>query len=310
MTSLVQLLPEYGLACVFFYLLLQQAGAPLPAFPVLMLAGALAARGEFAPHALLGTAAAACLLADTFWYCIGARVGRRVLNTICRISLSPDVCVSQTESIFSRWGAPSLLVAKFVPGFSSIASALSGALGVRAVSYLFFASLGAVLWAGCWLLVGWIFAPVVMDLIRVVGEFGRFGVALIALAACAFALSRWRRRARFNERLRTDRISVDSLAELMEAETRPVIVDVRHEMARYDGRIPGAITVSGNAWPAELQSTPRDGVIVVYCACPDDTGAAAVAIRLMQRGYRNVRPLEGGINAWRAAGRVLQADFA
>ncbi len=310
MTTLMQLLPEYGLACVFFYVLLQQAGAPLPAFPVLMLAGALAARGEFTFHVLLGTVAAACLLADTVWYRTGRHYGRRVLSMICRISLSPDACVSRTESIFARWGAPSLLVAKFVPGFSSIASALSGALGVRAASYLFFASLGAVLWAGCGLLLGWLFAPVVEDVIRVLNEFGKFGVMLIALAIGGFAVYKWRQRVRFNERLRMDRISVDSLAELIEAGSRPVIVDVRFKAAGVDGRIPGAITVTEEVWPTELQSTPQDAVIVVYCACPNDVGAALVAIRLMRRGYRNVRPLEGGIDAWMAAGRALEAEYA
>lgn len=310
MTTLMQFLPEYGLACVFAYVLLQQAGLPIPAFPILMLAGALAARGEFTLSGLLGTVVAACLLADAAWYVTGRHYGQRVLRLLCRISLSPDVCVSQTESIFARWGAPSLMVAKFVPGFASIASALAGGVGVRLATYLFFTSIGAVLWAGFGLTLGWLFAPVVEDVIRVLNEFGRLGVMLIALAAGGYALYKWRQRVRFNARLRMDRISVESLAELMQAENRPVIVDVRFEMARVEGRIPGAITVTTEVWPTELQSTPQDAVIVVYCACPNDVGAALVAIRLMQRGYRNVRPLEGGIDAWRAAGRALQADFA
>ena len=38
-----------------------------------------------------------------------------------RISIEPDSCVKQTENIFSRWGPPSLLVAKYIPGFSTVA---------------------------------------------------------------------------------------------------------------------------------------------------------------------------------------------
>jgi rhodanese-related sulfurtransferase len=44
----------------------------------------------------------------------------------------------------------------------------------------------------------------------------------------------------------------------------------------------------------------------VYCACPNDASAAQVARRLMAAGFRNVRPLHGGIDAWQAAGLALE----
>ena len=67
---------------------------------------------------LLVMAVLACLIADSGWYLAGGRYGGRVLRLICRLSLTPDSCVSQTESVFDRWGARSLIVAKFVPGFT------------------------------------------------------------------------------------------------------------------------------------------------------------------------------------------------
>lgn len=310
MTTLMQFLAEHGVAFVFMYVLAVQAGAPIPALPILMAAGAFAARGELNAASVLGAAVGACLLADTVWYYVGRHVGRRVLSVICRVSLSPEVCVSQTESLFAKWGAPSLMLAKFIPGFAAIATSLAGATRVRPSAFLLFTCIGGLLWAGCGLALGWVFAPVVEDVIRVVGEFGTLGAVLVLLALSGFVAFKWRQRRLFNERLRMERISADALAGLIEAGGTPVIVDVRYAIAKYDGRIPGAIPVTREAWPAALDAVDPHAIIVVYCACPGDAGAAIVAARLRQRGFSNVRPLEGGIDAWRLTGRALQVEAA
>jgi len=49
-------------------------------------------------------------------------------------------------------------------------------------------------------------------------------------------------------------------------------------------------------------NTELDTEVIVYCACPNEASAARVAKKLMERGYRRVRPLTGGIDAWVAAG--------
>ena len=115
---------HYGLAAVFLNGGLEQLGLPIPAYPVLILTGALSMNGQYSAASLLFTAVLACLMADSVWYWAGHHYGGRVLKTLCRISLSPDSCVRQTESIFTRWGAKSLILAKFIPGFASLATAL------------------------------------------------------------------------------------------------------------------------------------------------------------------------------------------
>ena len=130
MAQLVDLIQYYGLAFVFVNVLLLQAGLPVPAYPTLIITGALATRGGASVPALVAVAVVAALIADLAWYSAGRRFGSGVLKTICRISLSPDSCVRQTEAIFTRWGAQSLMVAKFIPGFASVATAMAGVLRV------------------------------------------------------------------------------------------------------------------------------------------------------------------------------------
>lgn len=306
MDTLIHLIAQYGLLFVFANLLLQQLGAPVPGYPILLITGALAARGQLNLAALLATAIAACLIADGIWYAIGAWSGRKVLRTLCKISLSPDGCVRQTESIFTRFGAPSLVVAKFIPGFASVATALAGAMRIPRPAFLLFDAAGAGLWVGVGLALGWLFSPAIEQILRALARFGEWGLILVAAGIAVFVLAKWWQRYRFNQQLRMARVTVEGLTELLERGERPLIVDVRSEAAREEGRIPGAVMTFADVTAPELLAHPKDGLIVVYCACPNDASAVLAARKLLERGYRNVRPLAGGIDAWTAAGRPLE----
>src|SRR3546814_18654114 len=117
-------------------------------YPILVITGARLDTGAYSAFTLLCVAVCGALLADFGWYLAGQRYGRRMLSALCRISLSPDSCVRQTESIYLRWGPPSLMVAKFIPGFASIASVLAGAVGTKKRSFMLFDIIGAPLGAG------------------------------------------------------------------------------------------------------------------------------------------------------------------
>jgi len=302
----MRLIADYGLWFVFVNALVEQLGAPLPAYPMLLVTGALAARGQLGVPALLATAVAACLLADTAWYLIGRWLGRRVLRLLCRISLSPDGCVRQTETIFARFGPASLMVAKFVPGFASVATALAGAMRIPRGPFLLFDTIGATLWVGVALALGWLFSPAIEDIIGTLAELGKWGLMLLALAIGLFIAAKWWQRYRFELQLRVARVSVDSLGELLDRGEPPLIVDVRPAASRDEGRIPGAIASLGETLTPELLAHPKDALVVVYCACPNDASAVLTARRLLQHGFRNVRPLAGGIDAWTAAGRSVE----
>lgn len=307
--TLIRLIADYGLLVVFVNILAQQLGAPVPSYPVLMVTGALASRGEQNLPALLGTAVVACMIADSVWYVIGHWTGRRVLRVLCRISLSPDGCVRQTESVFTRFGPSSLMVAKFVPGFASVATALAGAMRIPRGGFLLFDTIGSMLWAGVGLGLGWMFSSAIGQIMDTLAEFGKWGLMLLALAAALFVAAKWWQRHRFNVQLRMARVSVEALSELLDRGERPLIVDVRSQAARDEGRIPGAIVTLDDAFALapELAAHPKDALIIVYCACPNDASAVLAARKLLERGFRNVRPLAGGIDAWTAAGRALEA---
>lgn len=141
------LLAQHGLLLIFSNVLLAQLGLPLPAMPMLLSAGAFAARGEMRFASILGVTVLASLLGDIPWYFLGRHYGCRVLRLLGRIAIEPDTCFKQTETIFERWGAPALIVAKYIPGFATVAPPLAGAMRLAFPRFAAYSALGALLWA-------------------------------------------------------------------------------------------------------------------------------------------------------------------
>jgi len=130
MQDISHLIAQHGLALVFLNVLLDQLGLPTPAIPALLVAGALAADGKLSAPGLFGVAVLATLIADAVWYAAGRRYGNGIMKLLCRVSLTPDYCVNQTQTLFERWGMNALLIANFIPGLATVAPPLAGATGI------------------------------------------------------------------------------------------------------------------------------------------------------------------------------------
>ena len=303
MDQLIALIQKHGLWLVFGNVLAEQAGVPVPAYPTLIVAGAYLTGGEYAVVSLVLVGALAAVIADTLWYLAGRRFGTRVLRTLCRISLSPDSCVRQTESIFERFGPASMVFAKFVPGFASVATALAGALGLRYWKFVLFDLVGSLLWVGVAVAIGYLFRDAINEALETLQSLGKWGLVLVAAAFAAWIATKWWRRILFIRQLRMDRVTVDELKTLLDANEVGVILDVRSALSQAaSGRIPGARRVDIKKIAEGLDGVPTDGEVVVYCACPNEASAVKVAEKLRAAGFKRVRPLHGGIDAWIAAG--------
>lgn len=307
MNIILHWLADYGLGVVFLNVWAAQLGLPVPAYPMLIVTGALSVEGRHSAAGLLTAAVAACLLADLAWYAAGRRYGSRVLRTICRISISPDSCVRQTESLFERWGVWSLLVAKFIPGFGTIATALCGRLRVPLTTFIVLDAIGAALYAGVGIAIGVSFHTAIDDVLVVFENLGRIGLVVLLAALALFIAARWWQRRRLIIALRLARITVSELDALIGSGSAPAIIDVRTAGSRErDGAIPGALAWSVNAGEDSAPDLSRDVEVVVYCACPNEASAAKVAQQLQRAGFKHVRPLHGGIDAWIAAGLPVE----
>jgi len=286
---------------VFLNVLAQQAGLPVPAVPTLLLAGSLAlSSGQLGT--LLAAAIVASVIADWLWYLAGRAFGYRVLAGLCRLSINPGSCVSQTEARFVRWGLGSLVVAKFVPGFSTVAPPIAGALRMPLGGFTLAAAAGAALWAGLALAAGWVLRDEVQTAIA---HLDRNAGSALVVAACAIAVwLGWKlwQKYRFRQLSALPHITPGELLAALASPTPPLLLDLRgHSLVAETGPIVGATIAEHDRLLDAVGAWPKHRPIVTLCACPEDAGAIQAAHHLLKAGYLSVRPLQGGYAAWLAA---------
>jgi membrane protein DedA with SNARE-associated domain/rhodanese-related sulfurtransferase len=298
---------DYRILMITVNVLANQLGLPVPVIPTLIVAGAWAAQGTISPAALFAGAIFACVAADSVWFLAGRVYGSGVMKLLCRISLTPDSCVSDTQSRFERWGSNALLVAKFVPGLALIAPPLAGATKMAWLRFLVYSALGSAAWVSVAIAGGMLFRHQIEQIMPRLADFGVAAASAIGVLLAAYIGYKWWERRRFYSVLRMARINVEELYQLMGAGRAPLIVDVRSPTALTldPRRIPGALHVPLLEVEQHLRDFPRDREIVAYCTCPNEASAAQVAKLLMNSGFRTVRPLYGGLDAWIAAGYAV-----
>jgi membrane protein DedA with SNARE-associated domain len=267
METLTAYVLDYGLPLVFGFVLLEQLGAPVPSLTVLIVVGALSVQRNVPAWPALVVAVLASVIADVIWYALGRSRGHSILKTICKISLSPDSCVRQTESLFERWGLPSRLVAQFVPGFSTIAPPMAGVIGSRFSAFLLFDTGGALIWAGVGVAAGMVFHRAIDRALGLLASLGSGALVIFGVALIAWIAFKWWQRRRFYKFLRMARITVDELCALIDEGKSPVVVDVRTAGARTADprRIAGAVVMTVDEVDRRVAELPREREIILYC---------------------------------------------
>jgi membrane protein DedA with SNARE-associated domain/rhodanese-related sulfurtransferase len=291
-----------GIAVVFAVVFAEQIGIPLPAAPWLLAAGTLIAAGKMNLWMVLAVAVFASLLGDMIWFYLGRYYGHRILRVMCRISLEPDSCVRKTQNVYTRYGMRGIIVAKFIPGFGTIAPPLAGSSGASAVRFACFDALGAFLHEGCFILIGFLFSHQLAQILNALAGLGRSAFFLIVgLAVLWVGYKYFERRLLLGE-LRMARITVEELYKKQEAGENLMILDLRSQMELKQNPevIRGALHMELHEIPSRRQEIPHDQDIILYCSCPNEVTSARVALQLRRHGIARVRPLLGGIDAWRA----------
>jgi membrane protein DedA with SNARE-associated domain/rhodanese-related sulfurtransferase len=301
MNETFQFLIRHGVAVLFVAVFIEQAGLPLPAAPWLLAAGALAAAGKMNWFFALWAAAAGSLLADLIWFYLGRYCGKQVLGLLCRINLEPDSGVHRTQNFFIRYRMRGLVVAKFVPGLGALVVPLAGSSGVTSRRFISYDGLSSLLYAGAYMLLGGIFSRQLEQVINALAGLGHGALSLLIVLAALYIFYKYIQRYRLLNELRMARISVDELFKRLEAGENLMILDLRsHLDFEHDpDLIRGAFHMTMDEVQSRDHEIPRDRDIILCCSCPNEASSARVALQLHRKGILRVRPLLGGIDAWR-----------
>src|SRR3981189_1718363 len=267
MHRMLEFLLHHGYVLLLGWVFAEQLGLPLPSMPLLLAAGALAGTGHLNFLAALFYVMLAALAAASIWYQLGRRKGIKVLHLLSKMSREPDSCVRRIEGLFSKQGASSLLLAKFLPGLGTVAPPLAGIFHMRPRRFLLFDAAGSLLWAGTFLGLGFVFSGEIERVAEYLASLGGWLLVLLLAAFAAYLAKKFVARQRFLRELRISRITVDELKQKIDAREELVIVDLRHsvDFEADPETIPGAFRMDAKELDEKDDRLPRDREIILYC---------------------------------------------
>ncbi|MBN3817000.1 cytochrome P460 [Paraburkholderia sp. Se-20369] len=293
---------------VFASVLITQLGVPVPAVPMLILGGTMAAMGQASYASMFVAAVGATMIADSLWFFMGRTRGRRLINALVRFSLSLDTTLRFARNLFERHGAPLLVLAKFLPGLGLVSAPLLGTTAIGVGVFLLWDLAGASLWAAFWLVGGSaIHDQIVQAVLWVRASGGTILDAFLAIFI-TFVLYRWVRRVQFRRWLAQVRISPPQLAEMMTSDEPPLIFDARPRAVREREpfRIAGAVPLDLDS-PELIDPETLKRPIVVYCVCPNEATAKRIVAQLQRKQMaRHIKALKGGLDAWEKHGYPVE----
>jgi membrane protein DedA with SNARE-associated domain len=183
-----QYMLAYGYWAVFFGVMLENAGVPLPGETILLIAGYFASIGKFHLGLVMLIAATGAVVGDNIGFAIGHHYGRDVLLRVGRFFFLTPKRFAHMENYFERHGNKTILVARFITGLRVFAALLAGASKMPWRVFIVFNVAGAVLWSVVITTLGYLFGQSLPLLIKWVGRSG----TILLIGAIVAGLVVWR----------------------------------------------------------------------------------------------------------------------
>jgi membrane protein DedA with SNARE-associated domain/rhodanese-related sulfurtransferase len=308
--NLLALVTHHGYATTMVMMFLASCGLPLPLSIVLLAAGANAHHGALNLGMELLCATLAALIGDTLMYFGGRYTGWWLLAGICRLSTNPEDCIFGSAKQFYTRGPKTLLVAKFIPGVSTVAAALAGSLNMKPSRFLKLDVLGAAFYVVLWSMIGYTFSHLLRHIIAIIEQLGHItaiGFTLLIIGYAIWLTYNWLHDKRFKH---IERVAAFDLFQALRYEGHDklvVIADVRSH-GYYDPgmqRIKNSIRVEPARLKEELialrEFMAPECEVYLYCSCAHEATSVRVAYMLEQADCKT-KVIQGGLRAWVKAG--------
>ena len=259
---------RYGYVILFLNVFAEQVGLPIPAVPMLLAMGVGAGIGRLSLMSCLVVAVGGAVLGDYIWYELGRRRGHAILSLLCKVSLEPDSCVSKTKQKWNRFGGYTLIFAKFIPGLSTVSPPLAGLTRMPFRQFLVLDVIGTGLWAGAFLVFGFLFRDQMGRAAQLVQQWGSSMVFLLSILLALYITWKYYNRRRFINELRIARVSPEELMKLISSGEDVKIIDLRNAAeVGIDGTVlPSARWIDPTSLEMDESVIPRDKEIILYCS--------------------------------------------
>ncbi len=193
---LTDLFARYGYFVVFFGVMLENAGVPVPGETILLAGAVLSRFGHLSIGWVVVAAISGAVLGDNIGFLIGRRGGRALLIAHGnRVGLTA-ARLAQFDAFFVRHGAKAVFIARFVTGLRVVGAIFAGASELAWGRFFVFNVAGAIAWATTFGTVGYLLGYSWETIERWIGHLGLvFLIVLVLAGALMFARSRLAGRA-------------------------------------------------------------------------------------------------------------------
>jgi membrane protein DedA with SNARE-associated domain len=186
LNSLAGPLDHYGLWAVLLFVLIEDFGIPVPGETVLIAAAVYAGAGRLNVVAVGVVGFAAAVIGDNIGFAIGHFGGRAAALRWGRYVFLTEERLDKAAGFFDRHGAWIITVARFIEGLRQANGIIAGITGMRWLRFLAFNALGAALWVGTWVSVGYLAGSHIDTIYSYVTRYSSY--ALIAAGVIIAAL--------------------------------------------------------------------------------------------------------------------------
>jgi membrane protein DedA with SNARE-associated domain/rhodanese-related sulfurtransferase len=297
MQYLLDLLRDYSPMVILTVAFLETLGLPLPAFPFFVLAGCLIVENSIVWPPVIIAAITGALAADLVWYYLGKYLGKRTINFICRLSANPETCVGRSQTLFINSSIPVILIAKLIPGVNTLVPSLSGIMGISPLRYIALDIAACLIWVCTGISLGLAFGRGVLTHIAEV----QYALLVLMIAMFGFYVI-FRIGYRYYEVKHRviPSIEADDLNRELASSNSIILLDLRSSLDYSESNLalPGARRVPPSELRKFLRSLPKEKKIVLYANYPNEAADAKIVRTLINKGYKDIRALQGGFEEW------------
>jgi membrane protein DedA with SNARE-associated domain len=190
LNSLAGPLDHFGYWAVLLLVMIEDFGIPVPGETILIAASVYAGAGRLNVVAVGVIGFAAALTGDNIGFAIGHYGGRALVLRWGRYVRLTEERLDKGEAFFERHGGWIVVVARFIEGLRQANGIIAGMAGMGWWRFLLFNALGAALWVGTWVSVGYLAGSHIDSIYHYITSYSSY--ALIALAVLLAGYIVWR----------------------------------------------------------------------------------------------------------------------
>ena len=195
-------LEHYGLWAIALFVLVEDFGIPVPGETVLIAGAVFAGSGRLNIVAVGVVGFLAAVAGDNIGYAIGRFGGRALVERWGRYVFLTKERLDKAERFFERHGGKIIVVARFIEGLRQANGIIAGISGMRWLKFLACNALGAALWVGTWVSVGYFAGQHITTIYNAITNYSLYAAIAAVVLIAAWIVFRLRKRRRVNSTAR------------------------------------------------------------------------------------------------------------